>query len=195
MPYFYYWDGRRKNLHSHPGEFVLNNLTNDYRFETTDGSGKHYLHCKPDGTTYSRTQIILQEKDDLLAIESLIDKTEKIIANQNKDTVTKVTIKSLAAMKDYRDKLKNVSPIEKKEVGCEFCTTNTDKREMIADFDLNLGIIGTVKVYTFIEGEKESFLNTIANLETSSDTCEDLGWDKRRIKYCPMCGRKLKKEG
>lgn len=191
MPYFYYWDGRRKNLHSHPGEFVLNNLSNDYRFETTDGSGKHYLHCKPDGTTYSRIQIILQEKDDLLAIESLIDRTEKAISNQNKDTVTKVTIKSLTAMKNYRDKLKS-GALDKKVIGCKYCTTDLNLRESISKYEIDFGVFGKESVYTYISDT--DFLTTRAVLDYSTSE-DNIGWCKERIKFCPMCGRKLRKEG
>lgn len=191
MPYFYYWDGRRKNLHSHPGEFILNNLSNDYRFETTDGSGKHYLHCKPDGTTYSRTQIILQEKDDLLAIESLIDRTEKAIANQNKDTVTKVTIKSLTAMKDYRDKLKSET-LNEKVIGCKYCTTDLNLRESISEYEIDFGVFGKESIYTHISDI--DFLTTRAVLDHSTSE-NNIGWCKERIKFCPMCGRKLRKEG
>lgn len=191
--YFYHWHGGR-DLHVHSGKLVpISRMSvcgesyTEYNFETDDGSNKKYLHCGYDHT-YSRNQVILEERDDLKAVEKLIENYEHLIKYYN-NAVTRSMINSLNNLKILRDKLKEEQQME--AVGCEFCTTNTDEREMIIEFDLNLGLIGTAKVYTFIDGEKESYINTTATIETSSDTSEDLGWVKRKIKYCPVCGRKL----
>lgn len=189
MPYFYNWDSTRHKLHSHSGEFEYS--AGEYHFETNDGSGKRYLHCKPDGTTYNRTQVVLDEKDDLLAIEILISKAEDSLRRED-SLVTQASLNSLDAMMEFRDKLKGRSEGGKGIMGCEFCTTDTDNREMISEYSINLGLFGTQHVYTYISDK--DFLATSATLDNSTSE-EDFGWIKKRIKYCPMCGRKLREEG
>ena len=73
---------------------------------------------------------------------------------------------------------------------CEFCKTDEDGYAENGDKSITLGKLGNLHAtLDFItEENKKSYLYISANIDNVCDCCVEL---KKKINYCPMCGRKL----
>ena len=178
MAYFYHWSAKSKKLFCHSGEVMTYDTGGGTYFKTNDGSNKRYLHCDYE-RTYSWNQTILKNKNDVEAINKLIEQGKKYLPYCKNNLSF---INSITALKELKNK-KEGNKID----GCCFCTSTTNEREMITGFNLNLGMFGYGKVSTYINDK--NFIITEATLEKPIEV--NLESSKIRIKYCPMCGREL----
>ena len=75
---------------------------------------------------------------------------------------------------------------------CEFCKNvkTGDDFNPILDKDFNCGILGKINVCIDLSYEHEMRIGIFTISKSGYDSTE-VGYTKKKIKYCPMCGERL----